>query len=31
MTIETEKTGGIYLTALAPDIAVYPELPEIFR
>jgi len=28
---EVEDNGGIYLPALAPDIAVYPELPEIFN
>jgi len=25
-----ENVGGIYLSALAPDIAVYPDLPEVF-
>jgi len=29
--IEIEADEGIYRAALAPDIAVYPELPEIFN
>jgi len=29
--VETEDPGGFYLPALAPGIAVYPKLPQIFN
>ena len=29
--VEAEDNSGFYLPALAPDIAVYPELPQIFN